>query len=308
MLKRVLLFLSVISVSTLAMATADMKVSKGQLETVTQFPSKLIPQRDIYVWLPPGYRTDAKYDVLYMHDGQMLFDATTTWNKQEWQVDEVAGQLIEDGTVRPFIVVGIPNAGELRQSEYMPQKPFEKLSQEQQSSVYQQERSPNVLFYGGPVYSDRYLQFIVEELIPYIEQRYPVYSGPQHRFLGGSSMGGLISWYGVMEYPQVFGGAICLSTHWPGDYSKGGAAFEQILQYLNQNLPKLADQRLYFDHGDATLDALYPPLQAQVDAVLSKMSAPSVQWESRNFEQADHSENAWASRLHIPFTFLFSRP
>ena len=75
------------------------------------------------VWLPEGYSTNKKYAVLYMHDGQMLYDANTSWNKQSWDVDDVATKLMHEGKVKDFIVVGIWNGGKTRHSDYFPQKP-----------------------------------------------------------------------------------------------------------------------------------------------------------------------------------------
>lgn len=163
-------------------------VSKGTLERISPFTSQHIPSRFIDIWLPPGYSTQKKYDVLYMHDGQMLFDANTTWNHQEWKVDEVAGTLIEQNKVRPFIVVGIPNAGAGRHSEFYPQQPFNTLNKPTQNQMYQIKRSPNSFLFDGPIYSDDYLKFIVTEVVPYIESHYPVNKGAEHRYLGGSSM------------------------------------------------------------------------------------------------------------------------
>lgn len=88
------------------------QVSSGKIKRLENFSSEYIPARHVDIWLPPGYNKNKDYSVLYMHDGQMLFDANQTWNKQEWQVDEVASALITQGTTRPFIVVGVFNGGE----------------------------------------------------------------------------------------------------------------------------------------------------------------------------------------------------
>ena len=97
------------------------EVSAGQLLRLPQIASAYVPSRPIDVWLPEGYSSAQRYAVLYMHDGQMLFDARTTWNGQSWQVAETAQQLQQQGQVRPFIVVGIHNIGAARHSEYFPQ-------------------------------------------------------------------------------------------------------------------------------------------------------------------------------------------
>ena len=194
---------------------ATPQVSSGTLQVIPQFESGFVPARDILVWLPEDYSEDGEYAVLYMHDGRMLFDASTTWNKQEWGVDEVASRLMAEGKVRDFIVVGIPNAGEDRHIEYFPQKPFEMMTAEQQEAFYAMGRGEGSLL-SGEVRSDKYLRFLVEELKPYIDEHFTVLTDPDNTFVMGSSMGGLISIYALARYPGIFGGAGCLSTHWPG--------------------------------------------------------------------------------------------
>ena len=102
-------------------------VSTGKLTEYPRFESKYVSPRDVCVWVPDGYSPKKKYDVLYMHDGQMLFDANTTWNKQEWKVDEVAGSLIAEGKIRNCIVVAVSNIPETRYGDFLPQKTLEYL-------------------------------------------------------------------------------------------------------------------------------------------------------------------------------------
>jgi len=282
-------------------------VSKGSIERVSPFNSQFVKSRYLDIWLPPGYSNEKNYDVLYMHDGRMLFDAQTTWNKQEWMVDEVAGSLIEQNKVRPFIVVAIPNAGKNRHSEFFPQQPFQYLSAAQQSAMYKIERAPDTLLFNSQVYSDNYLKFIVKEVVPYIEEHYSVNIGAAHRYLAGSSMGGLISWYGLMQYPNEFAGAICMSTHWPGTFAEDKAVFQSFLTYIDKNLPLLSSHKLYFDHGDQTLDAMYPVLQQKLDKLMQQHQYPSSQWRSLAFPGENHSEASWSKRLSIPLEFIFAR-
>ena len=96
---------------------------EGNIERVDSFPSKYIVPRTVDVWLPKEYSKSKKYNVLYMHDGQMLFDSTKTWNKQEWKVDEVASQLMKENKVTDFIVVAIWNIPNLRHMDLYPKKP-----------------------------------------------------------------------------------------------------------------------------------------------------------------------------------------
>lgn len=283
------------------------QVSAGSIERLTSFPSAFVPPRNIDIWLSAGYDKQQRYAVLYMHDGQMLFDATTSWNKQEWQIDEVASRLIKAGKTQPFIVVGIDNAGANRHSEYFPQQPFENLSQAQQTALYQLQRTKNQALFSQQVYSDHYLKFLVTELKPYIDSHYSVYTDAAHTFVMGSSMGGLISLYAISEYPHIFGGAACLSTHWPGTFEQQNNPIPPaFFNYMQQKLPDPSTHKLYFDHGTATLDAWYPPLQAQADKIIKAKGYTSQNWQSLTFEGAEHSEHAWAARLDIPLIFLLA--
>jgi pimeloyl-ACP methyl ester carboxylesterase len=119
-------------------------------------------------------------------------------------------------------------------------------------------------------------------------------------------MGGLISMYAICEYPKVFGGAACLSTHWPGLLSiENNPVPVAFYKYLEAKLPSPKKHKIYFDYGDRTLDALYPPLQAQVDSIIRARGFTERNWLTRFFQGHDHSENAWKSRLETPVLFLF---
>ncbi len=284
-------------------------VAAGSIQRIVGFTARHVPARDIDVWLPHDYPAAGKYAVLYMQDGQMLFDATHTWNHQEWRADETAASLIDAGTTRPFIIVAIANVGAARHSEYFPQKPFESLDRRQRRALYRLQRDEKTPLFAGKVYSDRYLKFIVHELKPYIDTHFSVHRGRANTFIMGSSMGGLIALYALTEYPDVFGGAACLSTHWPGTFTLTNNPIPAaLLSYLDAHLPPARRHRLYFDHGTGTLDAFYPPLQAQVDDLMRAHHYPPELWQTRVFAGAEHSEQAWSARLHLPMQFLLAAP
>ncbi|MBU2883856.1 esterase family protein [Psychrosphaera sp. B3R10] len=280
-----------------------MTVSSGTLIQDKVMSFDAIAPRTINVWLPDGYDINKTYDVLYMHDGDMLFDATTTWNNQEWQVDEVVSKLIAEHRVRPFIVVGIPNGGLQRAVEYFPKVPLNQMNNLQKTELIKglplPENKPFI------VTSDEYLAFLVTKVIPYVESTFSVNRGGKHRYLAGSSMGALISWYGLMQYPDEFAGAICMSTHWVGLKSDNGVAFKQFYNYIASNLSKLKDHKLYFDYGNQTLDVKYPKYQQQIDALFTTRQYPKEQWQSLLFDGHDHTERSWQSRLHVPLAFMF---
>lgn len=282
------------------------EVSFGRIERIENFQSQFVTARTIDVWLPKDYSTTKKYAVLYMHDGQMLYDATQTWNKQAWEVDEVLEKLHAENKIQDIIVVGIWNGGATRHSDYFPQKAFELLPEKQQDSIYSLERSPGVKYFNAKVTSDNYLKFMVQELKPLIDGKYAVHTSKEHTFVAGSSMGGLISMYAICEYPSVFGGAACISTHWPGIFQvENNPIPNAFYRYLEKHLPNPKEHRIYFDFGTATLDALYEPLQKEVDAIMLQKGYNVNNWLTKKFEGENHSEMAWQKRLHFPFVFLF---
>jgi hypothetical protein len=114
--------------------------------------------------------------------------------------------------------------------------------------------------------------------------------------------------YAICEYPEVFGGAACLSTHWPGIFEmKNNPIPHAFYTYLESHLPNPKKHKIYFDYGTATLDAMYPPLQKEVDRIMKAKGWTSKNWMTREFVGEDHSEKAWRKRLDIPVTFLLGR-
>lgn len=286
----------------------DVKVSKGKVQRIENFKSEFVDARNIDVWLPDGYSDNEKYAVLYMHDGQMLFDAETTWNKQAWEVDEVAGKLNSEGKVKKFIVVGIWNIAAKRHPEYFPQKPYERLSPIQKDTITAQLQKAGRTKAVFKPYSDLYLKFLVTELKPFIDKTFSTLPDKENTCIAGSSMGGLISMYAICEYPEVFGAAACMSTHWPGIFAvENNPIPEAFNEYLRKKLPNPKTNKIYFDYGDQTLDALYPPLQEKVDAVMIEKGFTSDHWITKFFPGKNHSEEAWAERLAIPLEFLLKK-
>lgn len=280
--------------------------SSGTVKRFENFASKYVAARNVDVWLPANYQADRKYAVLYMHDGQMLYDSTTSWNHQEWGVDETIEQLRKNKTTKSCIVVGIWNVGQGRHADYFPQKPFQALSPDQKQFVIEQLQKMGRTDKVFQPVSDNYLRFIVEELKPFIDRTFSTHKNAENTFIAGSSMGGLISMYAFCEYPHVFGRAACLSTHWPGIFSLDNNPIpEAFINYLNTHLPPpQSGHKLYFDYGTATLDALYEPTQLRVDTILRSKKYQAKHWKTLKFEGAEHSEKAWSKRLAIPFAFL----
>lgn len=282
--------------------------STGMVRRIPHFKSDYVDARNVDVWLPEDYSPAKQYAVLYMHDGQMLYDSATTWNKQEWGVDETISSLMNAGKIQPCIVVGVWNSDKNRHIDYFPQAPFESLSKQQQDSLLNANRPQGASVFSGKVQSDKYLKFLVKELKPYIDKHFATNPDMAHTFVAGSSMGGLISFYAVCEYPKVFGGAACLSTHWPGTFDvRNNPIPDAFLEYLRKNLPNPEKHRFYFDYGTATLDALYEPFQLKADAIMKEAGYSAENWITKKFEGADHSERAWKQRFEIPVQFLLGK-
>lgn len=305
-MKKLLLF-AVITIS-FGVENLMAQTASGTLEHFENFRSAYVDARNIDVWLPDGYDAKKKYAVLYMHDGQMLFDSTVNWNRQEWGVDETLGRLMKANKIKDCIVVGIWNTTK-RHVEYFPQKALEYLSESEKTDLLNLTVGENkiLLMKGGPI-SDKYLTFIVTELKPFIDSNFSTRTDQQNTFISGSSMGGLISLYAICEYPDVFGGAACLSTHWPGTFAaENNPVPEAFIQYLNKNLPSPETHKIYFDYGDQTLDAMYPPLQKKVDKVMKAKGFTDINWETKFFPGKDHSEKSWSERFDIPVIFLLGK-
>jgi len=271
----------------------------GHLDRYLFKPDSLT-DRFVDVWIPESYQAETEYSVIYMHDGQMLFDKNSTWNSQEWRVDETLTRLMEGGEIPPTIVVGIWNAGDQRTAEYFPQDALSYIEEEIIGDI----RS-NV---PDDFHANRYVDFIAKTVIPFVEKSYPVTRDRAGRFIAGSSYGGLISIYSLTKYPELFSGVAALSTHWPGTHESNNEIPDGIREYLRQNMPDPGSHRIYFDHGTETLDSLYAPYQQKVDAMMEELSFRQDQdFKSEVFEGTNHSEKAWADRFEIPVKFLLSR-
>ena len=292
-MKRLLLF---------SMLMAFTGISYGQQGRIVRYPdfsSEYIRSRNVDVWLPPSYdsQPDKNYPVLYMHDGQNLFEDTLAGFGTEWGIDEAITTLSAEGKIPECIVVGIWNTPN-RYPEYQPQKPYGKLDPEYRKEVTE--------LYGAEAVSDSYLRFLTSELKPFVDSVFRTLPGRETTFIMGSSMGGLVSIYALCEYQDLFAGAGCLSTHWVTRVDLENAEMARVMEdYLEDNLPVPGRHRIYFDYGTAGLDAWYEPHQMRIDSVMAgKGYTRGEDWETMKFEGADHNESSWRERLHIPLEFL----
>ena len=284
-------------------------VSVGKLDFYPEFesPSGLVSARNVYVWLPSDYSKGKKYSVVYMSDGQNLFDAEKMFNHQEWKVDETFGRLLEEKKIQNCIVVGVANSFRTRSQEYFPQDIYELYSPELK------EYSSSKRLGEKDLLGNDYLKFLVEELKPFIDDNYSTRKDREHTFHMGSSMGGLISSYAVTKYPEVFGGAGCLSTHsvlyitnYDAEQDFIDPANQCYVDYLKANL-KPNSCKLYMDRGDQTLDAQYPKYQDRIDKMLKEAGWDDEHFVSKVFPGLAHVEDSWASRLEVPVLYLLGK-
>ncbi|MBN2046252.1 MAG: alpha/beta hydrolase [Anaerolineaceae bacterium] len=266
-----------------------------------RYPSMKFPNllpRDVEVWLPPQYAEEPshRFPVIYMHDGQNLFEPEKSYSGVTWGVAEAITRLSGEGLITPAIVVGIGNTTN-RFGDYQPTRPFETP----EGRAFREQEEIKDLESDNDFVADDYLKFIVDVVKPMIDETYRTQPEPEHTSVIGSSMGGLISLYAICEYPEVFSCAGCVSTHWP-------TVFPFILPYLEQYLPDPNSHKIYFDHGTVELDGEYPPFQRQVDELMRRKGySEEVNWMTRVYEGAKHHETAWQARIHVPLEFFLGK-
>ena len=240
--------------------------------------------RLLRVWLPPGYdpRGPTHYPVLYLNDGQNLFDPATAFAGVHWQVGETATALIEANRIRPLIIVGIDNTGRHRLREYIPYK----------------TRFPRVLHPQGACYPE----FLQSEVMPLVERRYRILKGPENTGFGGSSLGGLITLYTQIAAPGVFGKALIES---PSLF----VANRQILQESRRF--RAWPARVYLgigtrEVGNEEKDAKTVDDVRELASILEGAGLDETRLRARIQEGATHGEAAWAERFPEALEFLYS--
>lgn len=238
--------------------------------------------RNITVYLPPDYvrRPSARYPVLYVHDGQNLFDGATAFVPgQEWQIDETAERLVQAGAIEPLIVVGIDHAGRHRLDELGPTRDARHRA-------------------GG--LAGLYGRMIVEELKPLIDRTYRTRPGRRHTGLGGSSMGGLATLFLGLEFPEVFGRLAVLS---PSVWWDRRAILHRV-----EALPRRLPLRIWLDIGTREGQAALADARALRDALVARGWRVGRDLAYVEAEGAGHSEVAWVARVEPMLRFLFPAP
>jgi len=239
----------------------------GKVRYHKNFYSKYLNnERDIIVWLPPSYKmkSQKKLPVLYMHDGQNIMDPDTSFAGVDWQIDETATKLIKENKIEEIIIVGIYNTPD-RLKEYSDSET-----------------------------GNKYIQFIINELKPFIDSTYPTKPDKDNSAVMGSSMGGLISFLIAWKYTDVFSKAACLSSSFYYDD-------EKAIRLVKENSEEKKKFRIYIDHGEDGL----PRGQKMFAALTEKGYVIGTDIDYYYAPDAGHNEAAWADRLARPLTFLF---
>jgi predicted alpha/beta superfamily hydrolase len=258
-------------------------VTNGTLVRHENFKSAHLSEaRTVSVWLPPNYAdSDERYSVLYLHDGQNLFDAATAAFGVEWKVDETSARLIESNEIRAVIVVGIWNTSE-RIDEYT-------LTKDSRTG------------HGGQGLA--YIRFVADELKPFIDRTYRTRSERESTLIGGSSLGGLISMHACVERPEMFGGCIALSPSlgWDG---------ERFLKSFESGLTWPDKVRFWFSMGtkegrNAESHAVNSSRSRRLAAQLKpNPEGTTAGIRFQEFPDAGHDEAAWSNQLPAALKFL----
>ncbi len=254
-------------------------MSFGLLRKHPRFRSRFLRnQRDLIVYLPPGYDEQPQrlFPVLYLQDGQNLFDGSTSFIPgMDWHVGQTADGLISSGMVQPIIIVGIYNAGKARVREYTPTK---------------------VPRLGGGR-ADRFAKFLVEEVLPFVQREYRTLSGPAHTGIGGSSLGGLVSLYVGLKLPHIFGklAALSPSVWWN----------QRVIARFAESSRVSVRPRIWLDTGTREGPRVVQDVEQFRDVLLKKGWRLGDDLYYERVEGAEHNEAAWAQRVGPFLQFLF---
>lgn len=236
-----------------------------------------LAERDVIVWLPPGYDASqqAEYPVLYMHDGQNIFDPSTSFMGVDWQVDETVDQFIAQEVIEPMIIVGIYNTAD-RSEEYLDE-----------------------------TVSEQYKDLVIETIKPMIDQAYRTSRDAQQTFTAGSSAGGTLAFMLAWEHPDVFGGALCFSPAFidPDPGSNGFNYLDDI-----RLSPQPSQARFYLYNGGVGLEK---KLQPGIDEAIRLLEQKGMQKDKDFFfhkdEGAKHDETAWSKDFGLGLLWMLGK-
>jgi predicted alpha/beta superfamily hydrolase len=253
-------------------------VSPSQLRKHEKFRSRVLRnQRDLIVYLPPGYDEQifTRYPVLYMHDGQNLFDRATAFGGQDWNMHGAADRLIAEGLITPLLIVGIYNTGKARINEYTPSK------------------APKL----GGGRANSYGKFLVQEVMPFVQGQYRTAPEPSTTGIGGSSLGGLLSLYLGLKFPKVFGKVAALS---PSVWWDQREIVRTVAATTVRSRPNV-----WLDVGTKEGARTVPDVEQFRDVLLKKGWRLGEDLHYERVEGGEHNEAAWSQRIGRVLQFLY---
>jgi len=257
----------------------------GELR-VHEFRSRIFRNtRMLRVWLPPGYNRpenqDRRYPVFYLNDGQNLFDPATAYSAVDWQAGRTADRLFHEGTIPPMIIVGIDNAQKDRAREYLPYRSLH----------------PSILRPQGKRYPD----FLMNEVAPFVGERYRIAKGAANTGLGGSSLGAIISLFTAIDCPGVFGRLLLES---PSLFISNRQLLRRsraFREWPARVFMAIGTREAGSDHRDRkTVEDV-----RELEHILRRAGLGSDRLRVKIDEGATHNEGEWAKRFPEALAFLF---
>jgi len=262
-----------------------------------------LPTQRITIWLPPGYTAGQRaYPVLYMHDGQNLFDAAVSTFNKVWAADQAMLACARAGLTAPHIIVGVWSPGHDRSRQYLPNWIAQNAPDTLRHRITAQAQRT--------ILGDAYIAWLSGPLKACVDRSFRTRPGPRHTAMIGSSLGGLISCYALAKQPDTYGRVAALSPHWPVMLpplvdNTQAALVDLWDQWLQSQLGPPGRRRLWIDRGTEHLEAFYAPYHARATARLHALGwTLGTDFESRIYPASSHNENHWRARLPEVFAWL----
>ena len=298
-----LLFISLNSFSDVSFGELENFVIESDYDT-----------RKIQIYYPNNKIIDSDTLFIFMNDGEELFNAAESWHNMEWGIDEKIEHMNLNENELNFVIIAIHSAKKgnrffvdetKRYAEYFPKESIPYFDSGFKKRRYQEWVNNNNLYY---------LEFLTEDVIPFVEEKFDISLNNKNLGIIGASMGGLSALNALIEHPDLFGFAGCISTHWVGikplEYfllpfvgkiDGDDDTANAIISYIEDNITNIDDQKIYFDHGTIGLDSLYSTPQRRVNKILD---SKSKDYKYLVFEGYDHYAPEFGSRFDSVLEYL----
>ena len=298
-----LIFISVNSLSDVSFGELENFVIESDYDT-----------RKIQIYYPNNKLINSNTLFIFMNDGEELFNAADSWHNMEWGIDERIEQMNLSESELNFVIIAIHSAKKgnrffvdetKRYAEYFPKESIPYFDSGFKKRRYQEWINRNNLYY---------LEFLTEDVIPFVEDKFDISLNNKNLGIIGASMGGLAALNALIEHPDLFGFAGCISTHWVGikplEYfllplvgkiDGDDDTANAIISYIEDNITNIDDQKIYFDHGTIGLDSLYSKPQRRVNKILD---SKSKDYKYLVFDGYDHYAPEFGSRFDSVLEYL----